>query len=71
MKTSLLALAVTLLLSAAHHPQQDVRLQRCEQAKQKIRKIHSKMRQGYTAKQGVRLEEELRRQREKRSKNCR
>jgi len=43
----------------------------CEKTKQKIAKIHSKMRQGYTASQGVRMDEELRRLRKLRSKYCR
>lgn len=70
MKTAILTLAASMLLSAPHHPDRETRSERCEQAKQKIRKIQSKMRQGYTAKQGIRMESELRRLREKRAKNC-
>ena len=44
---------------------------KCERTKQKIAKIHSKMRQGYTASQGVRMDEELRRLKKLRSKYCR
>jgi hypothetical protein len=42
----------------------------CEETKQRIRKIQSKMRLGYTRKQGERLEAELRRLRAIRSKRC-
>lgn len=44
---------------------------KCDKTKQKIAKIHSKMRQGYSASQGVRMDEELRRLRKLRSKYCR
>lgn len=50
----------------AHSPKE-----KCEEVKQKIRKIESKMRQGYTAREGVRMEDELRRLRSIRSKSCR
>lgn len=42
----------------------------CERTKQKISRIQSKMRQGYTRRQGERLEAELRRLRAIRSKKC-
>jgi len=44
---------------------------KCKLTKQKIAKIHSKMRQGYSASQGVRMDDELRRLRKLRSKYCR
>ncbi len=43
----------------------------CEKTKQKIQKIRSKMRQGYTAKQGEKMEADLRKLRAIRSKQCR
>jgi hypothetical protein len=43
----------------------------CAETKAKIRKIESRMRQGYTAKQGVKMEDELRRLREHRKRICR
>jgi hypothetical protein len=43
----------------------------CIETKAKIRKIESRMRQGYTAKQGVRMVDELRRLRERRKRLCR
>ena len=43
----------------------------CEKTRQKIRQIQAKMRQGYTAKQGEKMEADLRRYRAIRSKQCR
>lgn len=43
----------------------------CEETKQKIRQIQSKMRQGYTSKQGEKLQADLRKYRAIRSKKCR
>ena len=43
----------------------------CEETKQKIRNIQSKMRQGYTRKQGEKMEDDLRKLRAIRSKECR
>ena len=43
----------------------------CEEIKQRIGKIQSKMRLGYTRRQGEQLEAELRRLRAIRSKKCR
>ena len=42
----------------------------CEETKQKIRKIQATMRQGYTRKQGEKLETELRSLRAIRFKQC-
>jgi hypothetical protein len=43
----------------------------CEETKQRIKKIQSKMRLGYSRSQGEKLQAELRRLREIRSKKCR
>jgi hypothetical protein len=43
----------------------------CEETRQKIRKIQSKMRQGYTRKQGEKMEADLRMLTAIRSKKCR
>jgi len=43
----------------------------CEKTRQKIAKIEAKMRQGYRAAQGVKMEDELRRLRKLRAKQCR
>jgi hypothetical protein len=43
----------------------------CEEVKQKIRLIQSKMRSGYTRKQGEKMEADLRKLRAIRSKKCR
>ncbi len=44
---------------------------KCEETKQKIEKIQSKMRRGYTRAQGEKMEAELRSLRAIRSKRCR
>ncbi len=44
---------------------------RCEEIKQEIREIHSKMRAGYTRAQGEKLEARLRKLRALRAKACR
>jgi predicted DNA-binding WGR domain protein len=43
----------------------------CAETKAKIRKIQSKMRRGYTPKQGMKMEDELRYLRERRTRVCR
>ncbi len=43
----------------------------CEETKQKIRQIQSKMRSGYTRKQGEKMEADLRKLRAIRAKKCR
>jgi hypothetical protein len=67
----LLAFLTLLISSSVTASQSSDTKERCEKTKQKIAKIHSKMRQGYTASQGVRMDEELRRLRKMRSKYCR
>lgn len=66
------AIAIALLL-AAPNTMAGERYSReeCAEVRQKIRKIQSKMRQGYTAKQGVKMEADLRKYREIRAKHCR
>lgn len=43
----------------------------CQDIKQKIRMVRAKMRQGYTRARGEKLQDELRRLRELRSRTCR
>lgn len=43
----------------------------CDDVKQKIRKIESRMRAGYSASQGIRLEEKLRKLKGERYRVCR
>jgi hypothetical protein len=43
----------------------------CEKVKQQIRAIEARMRDGYSAAQGIRLDERLRKLKEKRYKLCR
>ena len=68
---SLLLALVVLQPTEIAAAQNDNSQEKCEKTKQKITKIHSKMRQGYTASQGVRMDEELRRLKKLRSKYCR
>jgi hypothetical protein len=49
----------------------DERKTECAKTKEKIRRIESKMRHGYTASQGIKMEDELRRLRERRARTCR
>ena len=69
----LLAALFMFLLNAAASgaPPDDNREAECAETKAKIRKIEARMRQGYTAKQGMRMEDELRRLRERRKRVCR
>jgi hypothetical protein len=71
MMRTLLVLAAGLLFAAAVPAHVYCPNAECEATKQKIRKIQSKMRLGYTRAQGERLEAELRRLRALRSKQCR
>jgi len=55
--------------AARMHGEHDTRTQ-CEQTKQKIRRIQAKMRQGYSAKQGEKMQQQLRELRARRAKIC-
>lgn len=57
--------------SAAQHRQQQAAAAECDAVKQKIRRIQAKMRQGYNARQGEKMQQQLRELREQRSKLCR
>lgn len=66
--TVLLNLAVTVELP----PAADKRVARqCAVLEQQIKRIHSQMRAGYSARKGNRLAARLRKLRKKRAKNCR
>ena len=65
---SVLILATPFEPLTAHEPSKK---SQCETIKQQIRRIEARMRQGYTAAQGVRLSERLRELRARRSKHCR
>jgi hypothetical protein len=67
----LTVLAFNLLFCPATPAHESCPKAECEETKQKIRHIQSKMRQGYTRKQGERMEEDLRKLRAIRSKKCR
>jgi len=68
---SKIVMALLVLLPAATYGHNSCPKAECEEAKQKIRKIESKMRQGYTRAQGEKMEAELRSLRAIRSKRCR
>jgi hypothetical protein len=64
--------ALLLVLATMHseaHAQDDAAA--CEKVKQQVRSIQAKMRNGYSAAQGIRYEERLRELKEKRYKLCR
>ena len=61
---------VTLMFGTATGHPTDRRAE-CKKVKEKIRQIESRMRQGYSARQGIRYDERLRELKRKRSKYCR
>jgi len=67
----LIVVALSLLLAPGVSAHEYCSKAECEETKQKIRKIQSRMRQGYTRKQGEKMEENLRELRAVRSKKCR
>ncbi|MDH5501448.1 MAG: hypothetical protein OEY72_10155 [Gammaproteobacteria bacterium] len=71
MRLLLIILFTAYQSSAIGAPDADVSKAECAETKAKIRKLESRMRQGYTAKKGVRMEDELRRLRERRKRVCR
>ena len=70
--TTLLAAALAVfLLSPPSEAGKQVDAAACKAVKEKIRAIQDRMRSGYTASQGVRMDEQLRRLRDKRRRVCR
>jgi hypothetical protein len=71
MKTGkwILLLLVWVALQAAADTRDDEAA--CEKVKQQIRSIQAKMRNGYSAAQGIRFDERLRELKEKRYRLCR
>ncbi len=65
----LMILVVPMVLPASAHDQ--CSKAKCEETKQRIKKIESKRRQGYSVSQGEKMQDELRRLRKIRSKRCR
>jgi hypothetical protein len=66
----LIVIALSFLLtsgSLAHDPADKAR---CAVVKEKIRKIHSRMRSGYTRAQGEHMEAQLRKLRQQRKSKC-
>ncbi|MDH4071821.1 MAG: hypothetical protein OEV41_01805 [Gammaproteobacteria bacterium] len=70
MRVLLLVLIILSSVALAADDRRD-RALHCEEIKQKVRFIHSRMRAGYTRAEGERMEEELRRLRALRAKACR
>ncbi len=66
-----LAIICLLLVALPAGPHDYCSKAKCEETKQQIRKIESKMRQGYSAVQGEKMQDELRRLRKIRAKRCR
>lgn len=63
----LLAVAISLPTATAWTTDRDA----CEAVKKQIRQIEARMRNGYSAAQGIRYDERLRKLKEKRYKVCR
>jgi len=70
MKAIIVALLCSALLTVPANAHNDREVE-CEKTKQKIKKLESKMRQGYSRAQGERWREQLRELRAVRSKQCR
>ncbi len=67
----ILILCCALLVGGHGHAHNCEKTGSCKTIKEQIRNIESRMRQGYTAAQGIKLDERLRKLREKRRKACR
>ena len=67
----ILLLCCALIVGAAGHAHDCEKPDRCKAIKEKIRKIESKMRHGYSAAAGIRMDERLRELRQQRRKACR
>ena len=67
----ILLLCCALLVGAEGHAHDCEKPDRCQAIKEKIRNIESRMRHGYSAAEGIRLDERLRKLREQRGKACR
>ena len=68
----LLAFLLCLLFATKAVPSTtDERAIKCAETREKIRRIESKMRQGYTAREGVKMQDDLRSLRELRKRICR
>lgn len=62
---------VVMLAASPGYSLEDRDQEKCDATKQKIQRLQSKMRQGYTARQGIRMDDEMRRLKKRRSKYCR
>jgi uncharacterized membrane protein (DUF106 family) len=64
-------IALLTLASAAQLVASPVDREECEKVKQQIRALEAKMRNGYSAAQGIRYDERMRKLKDKRYKVCR
>jgi len=69
LKATVAAIALTLVALTPATADKD--REACKKVKQQIREIEARMRSGYSAAQGIRLEERLRKLKDKRYKLCR
>lgn len=70
MTRSSLAIALLILAIALPADGGDCDKEKCRKVKEDIRNIESRMRAGYSAAQGIRLEERLRKLKKKRRETC-
>jgi len=66
-----LACFVAALVTAPVQAGNKDRQVKCEDTKEKIQRLQTKMRHGYTARQGIRMDDQMRRLKKKRSEYCR
>ncbi len=71
MRFVLVVVLLSILSSAASHAHNVCAKAKCEEIRQKIKKVQAKMRQGYTRAQGEKMEAELKSLRAIRSQRCR
>lgn len=70
-KPLLVVLALAAFAAAAPAADRGDRKEKCEAVKEQIRKVQQRLRAGYSAAQGVKLNEKLLELRKKRAKLCR
>ncbi len=71
MKSTILVAVCTILLAPTASAHDDHSKAECEKTQQKIKKLESRMRQGYTRAQGEKWSDQLRMLRANRFKQCR
>lgn len=71
MRTAIILLLAATLIAADGNARDKGMRAKCAQTKEKIGKLRSRMRQGYSARQGIRFDERMRELKQKRRKYCR